>query len=112
LTGRGIWTFEQDGEWVNITYDWKISADKPILRTLSPILKPIFSLNHDWAMAKGLQSLKLEIARRNAVNDIARAFVPPPPGPTTSSPIPMLLGTAALLMLAAWLLSRPTRGED
>ncbi len=24
--GRGIWIFEQDGPWVNITYDWKISA--------------------------------------------------------------------------------------
>src|SRR5947207_848666 len=20
--GRGIWTFEQDGPWVNVTYDW------------------------------------------------------------------------------------------
>lgn len=30
--GRGIWTFEQDGSWVNITYDWQIRAEKPLLR--------------------------------------------------------------------------------
>src|SRR6266581_2079523 len=25
--GRGVWTFEQDGPWVNITYDWQIRAE-------------------------------------------------------------------------------------
>ena len=66
FNGRGICTFEQDREWVNITYDWKIRADKPLLRTLSPILKPVFSANHRWAMTKGEESLKLELARRHA----------------------------------------------
>jgi hypothetical protein len=64
--GRGIWTFEQDGEWVNVTYDWKIRADKPLLRILSPVFKPIFSANHHWAMTKGEESLKLELARCRA----------------------------------------------
>src|SRR5437870_2019388 len=35
LVGRGIWTFEQDGRWVNATYDWRIVAQKPLLRWLS-----------------------------------------------------------------------------
>jgi hypothetical protein len=30
--GRGIWTFVQDGPWVMMTYDWKIKAEKPLLR--------------------------------------------------------------------------------
>src|SRR3712207_5907349 len=30
--GTGDWNFKQDGEWVDITYDWKIFADKPLLR--------------------------------------------------------------------------------
>jgi hypothetical protein len=67
FNGRGIWTFKQAGEWVKVTYDWKISADKPVLRLLSPVLKPLFSANHRWAMAKGAESLKLELARRHAV---------------------------------------------
>ena len=65
--GRGIWTFEQDGAWVNITYDWKIKAEKPLLRYFSFIMKPLFSANHRWAMAKGEESLKLEIARRHEI---------------------------------------------
>ncbi len=67
FNGRGIWTFEQDGEWVNITYNWRIRADKPLLRYLSFLLKPVFSANHHWAMNKGLESLKVELARRQAM---------------------------------------------
>ena len=43
FVGRGIWTFEQDGDWVVVTYDWKIQADKPLLRRLSFLMKPIFA---------------------------------------------------------------------
>jgi len=82
--GRGIWIFEQDGLWVNIIYDWKIKAEKPLLRYLSFIMKPIFSVNHRWAMAKGEESLKLEIARRRAMNADELARVPAPPPPTFS----------------------------
>ncbi len=66
FNGRGIWTFAQDGKWVDITYDWQIRADKPLLKHLSFLLKPIFSANHHWAMEKGRESLELELARRHA----------------------------------------------
>jgi hypothetical protein len=62
--GRGVWTFEQDGRFVNITYDWKIRAEKPLLRYFSFLLKPIFSANHRWAMARGEESLRAELGRR------------------------------------------------
>jgi hypothetical protein len=62
--GAGAWTFEQDGGFANITYDWRIRADKPVLRYLSFLLKPIFSANHRWAMAQGEKSLRAELARR------------------------------------------------
>jgi hypothetical protein len=84
FVGRGIWTFEQDGEWVNLTYDWKVRADKPLLRRFSALMKPIFSMNHEWAMRKGEESLRLELARRRATTVAAREQVPPPPGPTFS----------------------------
>ena len=82
FVGRGIWTFEPDGEYVNITYDWKIRADKPLLRYFSFIMKPIFSANHHWAMRKGLESLQLELARRHAPTPEERARIPLPPPPT------------------------------
>ncbi len=66
--GRGIWTFEEDGPFVDVTYDWKIRADKPLLRYLSFLLKPIFSANHHWVMARGEERLRQELARRRAEN--------------------------------------------
>lgn len=99
FVGRGIWTFEPDSsdpKWVNVTYDWKIRAEKPLLRILSPLLKPIFGANHQWAMARGYESLLLEIQRRRAPTPRERSLVPAPPPPTTSSPLPMLLGGGAV----------------
>lgn len=107
FVGRGIWTFEQEGPWVNITYDWCIRANKPLLRYLSFLFKPLFAANHRWAMAKGEESLRLELARRHALTPQARAQIPPPPAPTSTSPLPLLLigaacvaGIAALIYLA------------
>ena len=62
--GFGVWTFVEDDPNVNITYDWKIRAEKPLLRYFSFLLKPIFSANHRWAMARGEESLRAELARR------------------------------------------------
>ena len=62
--GAGVWTFEQDGPFVNITYDWRIKAEKPLLRYLSFLFKPVFSANHRWAMSQGEASLKRELQRR------------------------------------------------
>jgi hypothetical protein len=81
FAGTGVWTFEQDGEFVDITYDWRITARKPLLRYGSFIFRPIFAANHRWAMARGLESLELELRRRRATGE-ARAAVPAPPGPT------------------------------
>ena len=66
LEGKGIWIFEQDGQFVNVTYDWTIKANKPIIETLSFLLKPIFRSNHTWTMKRGEASLKLELLRRRA----------------------------------------------
>ncbi|HEX8088110.1 MAG TPA: SRPBCC family protein [Blastocatellia bacterium] len=82
FTGRGTWALEQDGAHVNVTYDWKVSADKPLLSALSFLLKPVFSANHKWAMARGEESLRLELARCRARTPEEFARVPLPPGPT------------------------------
>jgi hypothetical protein len=107
--GRGIWTFAQDAAFVDIIYDWQLSAEKPLLRTLSPVLKPIFEANHRWAMAQGEESLKLELARRRATSDAARASIPPPPGPITYGGAALLGGTVAIGAGLAYLLLRSSR---
>lgn len=62
--GAGVWTFSQDGSFAKITYDWRIRAEKPLLRYFSFLLKPLFSANHRWAMARGEESLLAELGRR------------------------------------------------
>ena len=62
--GQGVWNFKQDGEWADIQYLWTVRASKPLLRNLSFLLKPVFSANHRWAMARGEESLQRELARR------------------------------------------------
>lgn len=83
--GRGIWTLVADGAWVNVTYDWQITARKPLLRALSFLFKPIFAANHHWAMRQGEESLRLEVARRRATTAAERQQLPKPPGPTPTT---------------------------
>lgn len=83
FVGKGVWTFKPLGtDRCDITYDWQISAEKPLLKAMTPILRPIFSANHLWAMRKGEESLKLELQRRQAKTEEERAEIAPPPGPT------------------------------
>lgn len=93
FVGRGVWTLTPAAEGTEVVYDWRIRAEKPLLRRLSFLLKPVFSANHEWAMARGEESLRLELARRRAASDGERASIPPPPGPTPTS-------------LPAWIISR------
>ena len=82
LVGRGVWTLRQDGPIADVEYDWRVRADKPLLHYGSFIVKPMFAANHRWAMARGEESLRLEILRRQARTPAERALVPAPPGPT------------------------------
>jgi hypothetical protein len=107
--GRGAWTFEQDGAFVDLTYDWRLRAEKPLLRRLSFLLRPLFEANHRWAMAQGEASLRLELARRRATTEAARAAVPPPPGPVTYAGVALVAGAAAVAGTLSYLMFRATR---
>lgn len=74
--GSGVWAIGRKGEIAEATYDWRISAEKPLLRYGSFIFRPVFAANHRWAMARGLESLDLELRRRRGEKVAA------PPGPT------------------------------
>jgi hypothetical protein len=82
FVGTGVWTLVQQGDVVDVQYDWRIRADKPLLRYGTVIFRPIFSANHHWAMARGEESLKLELLRRHARTEVERQAVPAPPRPT------------------------------
>jgi hypothetical protein len=77
LEGQGVWSISEIKQGCQVVYDWQIAANKPILKKLSWLLKPIFAANHHWAMQKGEESLKLEIRRQKGEYN-----VPKPPKPT------------------------------
>ena len=82
FTGRGEWSFQQDGPTAVVRYDWNVQARKPALRALTWLFRPIFTANHNWAMRKGEESLRLELARRAAMTEEDRSRIPPAPGPS------------------------------
>jgi uncharacterized protein YndB with AHSA1/START domain len=82
LAGLGVWTFEPAGKAVVVRFHWSVRAEKRLLRVLSLLLKPVFMDNHRWAMSAGYTSLLLEVWRRRAPTEEARAWLPKPPPPT------------------------------
>lgn len=82
FAGRGIWHLQQSDDVCFISFDWKLSADKPLLKYFSFLLKPLFSFNHRWAMKKGEESLRLELLRRRANSKTQWESIPLPPSPT------------------------------
>jgi Polyketide cyclase / dehydrase and lipid transport len=96
FVGIGIWTLRAVPErqaasasgpagapLTDVTYDWTVLAEKGVLKRLSLVMKPVFGANHRWAMARGEESLRLELARRRAAGDpILSGAIPRPPGPT------------------------------
>ena len=82
LTGVGVWRLQQAGPVAEIEYDWRVRADKPLLRHGAIVFRPLFEANHRWAMSQGEASLKLELARRRASSSADTGQIPAPPGPT------------------------------
>jgi hypothetical protein len=110
LVGRGVWTFEQAGAWVDITFDWRVRTEKAGVKQLSPILKPVFAANHRWAMRQGEAGLREELARRRGVAVGEPVHAPSSP-PRESFPV-LWIGAAGFvlgLLAVGLFLLRPRR---
>ena len=66
LRGHGKWTLTEAPGGTHVRFDWQVFADKPLLRVLTPILRPAFRWNHAWAIARAREGLE-PYARRLAV---------------------------------------------
>ena len=64
FVGRGIWTFTEHGNDLELAFDWRLRAEKQLIKSLSFLFKPLFCWNHGWAMARGEEGLRREIASR------------------------------------------------
>jgi uncharacterized protein YndB with AHSA1/START domain len=66
LRGRGTWTLTPIGEGTHVRFDWQVHADRKLLRVLTPVLRPVFRWNHNWAIARAMEGLE-PYARRAGV---------------------------------------------
>jgi hypothetical protein len=58
LRGRGVWTLTpRDGK-VHVRFDWRVFADRPLLRVLTPVLRPLFRWNHNVAIKAAMKNLE------------------------------------------------------
>ena len=66
LRGHGKWTLTPtDGGGTHVRFDWQVFADRPLLRALTPVLRPAFRWNHNWAIKRAMEGLE-PYARRTS----------------------------------------------
>lgn len=58
LRGRGTWTLRAVPGGTHVRFDWRVHADRPLLRVLTPLLRPAFRWNHAWAIARAMEGLE------------------------------------------------------
>lgn len=54
--GTGTWLFTEEEGGTHAVLDWRPSVRKPLVRQLTPVLRPLFRENHAWTMRHGLES--------------------------------------------------------
>jgi uncharacterized protein YndB with AHSA1/START domain/quercetin dioxygenase-like cupin family protein len=81
LRGRGLWTLTEIPGGTHVRFDWRVFADRRLLRALTPVLRPVFRWNHNWAIARAIEGLE-PYAQRTAAAASAETMVLPGLRPT------------------------------
>jgi quercetin dioxygenase-like cupin family protein/uncharacterized protein YndB with AHSA1/START domain len=58
LRGNGVWTLTPTATGTHVRFDWRVHADRRLLRVLTPVLRPLFRWNHSWAIARAMDGLE------------------------------------------------------
>ena len=64
LSGRGIWTLTPIPAGTRVRFEWTVHADRPLLRILTPFLRPVLRWNHAWAIRRAISGLEPYAAGR------------------------------------------------
>jgi hypothetical protein len=57
VTDISRWVLKPEGEGTSVTLEWNPKVEKPLVKILSPILKPLFYWNHEWTMKRGRRQI-------------------------------------------------------
>jgi Polyketide cyclase / dehydrase and lipid transport len=66
FVGSGSWTFDAVDDGTSATFEFRPRVEKPGVKQLSPILKPLFRGNHRWAMKRGERGVNALFSQRRA----------------------------------------------
>jgi uncharacterized protein YndB with AHSA1/START domain/quercetin dioxygenase-like cupin family protein len=58
LRGTGTWTLTPTATGTHVRFDWQVHADRKLLKLLTPVLRPLFRWNHNWAIARAMEGLE------------------------------------------------------
>ena len=58
LRGKGLWTLTPRDGGTHVRFDWRVFADRPLVRRLTPVLRPLFRWNHNWAVKRAMEGLE------------------------------------------------------
>jgi hypothetical protein len=58
LRGRGVWMLSTANGKVHVRFDWRVHADRALLRILTPALRPLFRWNHNVAIKRAMVGLE------------------------------------------------------
>jgi hypothetical protein len=58
LRGKGLWTLTPGEAGTHVRFDWRVFADRSLLRLLTPVLRPAFRWNHNWAIKRAMEGLE------------------------------------------------------
>jgi hypothetical protein len=58
LRGTGVWTLTPANGKVHVRFDWRVHADRALLRRLTPLLRPLFRWNHNVAIKRAMAGLE------------------------------------------------------
>ncbi len=69
LQGKGVWKLEalENGN-TFVTFDWRVAADKAVIRWFSFLLKPLFRANHHFCIVEAEKGLRADLQRMKAEN--------------------------------------------
>ena len=79
FVGTGTWTLTEVDGGTRVVLDWDVEIRKPVVRHLTPLLRPLFAWNHRWAMQRGQESI-VGLLEDEAPPSAARGSRQPAPG--------------------------------
>jgi len=79
------------------TWQWRGHVHRGVMNALHGM----FARDQRWGFERGEESVALELQRRRARSDEARAMIAAPPGPTTRSTLPITLGLSGVVGVVA-----------